>query len=84
MTDKPGKRAQQSREINHESELLSQREIEILKWAAYGKTSGEISTILSISEITVKSHIDHAGKKLNTTNKTHTVATAVARGLIKL
>lgn len=66
------------------SKALSEREIEILKWSAQGKTSGEISIILSISEKTVKTHIDHAGKKLNTTNKTHAVATALARGLIKL
>lgn len=66
------------------SVVLSQREIEILTWSARGKTNGEISTILSISEKTVKAHIDHAGKKLNTTNKTHTVATALARGIMKL
>ena len=63
---------------------LSEREVEILKWSARGKTNGEISTILAISEKTVKTHIDNAGKKLNTTNKTHTVATALASGIIKL
>ena len=65
-------------------DTLSQREIEILTWSARGKTYPEISMILSIAEDTIKTYVERASKKLNTTNKTHAVAVAVARGLIKV
>lgn len=61
---------------------LSPREIEILTWTAQGKTRWEISSILSISEDTVKKHIDHCCGKLNVSNKTHAVAVAMTHALI--
>ncbi len=61
---------------------LSFREVECLLWAAQGKTAWEISTILSISERTVRFHLDNAGKKLDAVNTTQTVALAIAQGLI--
>jgi DNA-binding CsgD family transcriptional regulator len=63
---------------------LSVRELEVLTWAARGKTFAEISTLLSISVDTVKDHIERVSKKLNTKNKTHTVAFSVALGIVKL
>lgn len=65
-------------------EMLTAREIEILMWSARGKTYPEIALILGITEDTVRSHIGRAGSKLKTTNKTHTVAVAVARGYVEL
>ena len=65
-------------------DALSQRETEILTWSARGKTYPEISIILSIAEDTIKTYVERASKKLNATNKTHAVAVAVARGLIKV
>lgn len=61
---------------------LTDREIEILKWAGDGKTSGEISEILAISIDTVNFHIKNAIRKLNTTNKTAAVARAAILGLL--
>ena len=66
-----------------EDETLAPREIEILTWSAKGKTYAEISIMLCIAEDTVRTYVERAGRKLKTTNKTHTVATALARGLIK-
>jgi DNA-binding CsgD family transcriptional regulator len=63
---------------------LSARELEVLTWAARGKTFPEIAMLLPIKEGTVKFHIEQASKKLNTKNKTHTVAVAVALGLIEV
>ena len=60
------------------------REREILRWAADGKTSWEVSVILNISERTVKFHLTQASLKLNAVNRTAAVAKALARGLIKL
>ena len=65
-------------------DLLTPREREILRWAADGKTSWEVSVILNISERTVKFHLNQASLKLNAVNRTAAVAKALARGLIKL
>lgn len=63
---------------------LSNREEEILNWLANGKSSWDISVILSISERTVKFHIDNIMKKLNAVNRTHAVAIAIRERLIDL
>ena len=65
-------------------DLLTRREREILRWAADGKTSWEISVVLGISERTVKFHLIQASHKLNAVNRTAAVAKALARGLIKV
>lgn len=62
---------------------LTTREKECLLWTADGKTSHEISVILSISESTVNFHLKNSVKKLDCINKTHAVAKAVLLGLIK-
>jgi DNA-binding CsgD family transcriptional regulator len=61
---------------------LTPREVEILRWTADGKTSYEISIILSISERTVNFHINNVFSKLNINNKTAAVVQAVILGLI--
>lgn len=44
---------------------LSPRERECLLWASEGRTNGEISELLGISERTVLYHVNHACRKLN-------------------
>ncbi|MFP5596319.1 transcriptional regulator SdiA [Kluyvera sp. 142486] len=61
---------------------FSKRELEILKWTAEGKTSAEISMILSISENTVNFHQKNMQKKFNAPNKTQIACYAAAIGLI--
>lgn len=61
---------------------LSIREVEVLRWTAEGKTSGEISLILNISERTVNFHISNAITKLNAANKTAAVVLAAVLGLL--
>jgi LuxR family transcriptional regulator, quorum-sensing system regulator SolR len=61
---------------------LSPREIEVLRWTGDGKTSGEISDILNISERTVNFHIGNAITKLNTPNKTAAVVRAALLGML--
>lgn len=61
---------------------LTPREIEVLKWAADGKTSSEISEILVISVDTVNFHVKNAIHKLNAANKTAAVARAAMLGLL--
>jgi LuxR family transcriptional regulator len=61
---------------------FSQRELEILKWTAEGKTAVEISLILSISEHTVNFHQKNMQKRFNVSNKTQIACYAAAIGLI--
>lgn len=61
---------------------LTAREIEILTWAARGKTRWEIGEIFSVSEETVKSHYKNIFRKLDTVNQTHAIAIALINGLI--
>ncbi|GLU32453.1 autoinducer binding domain-containing protein [Trinickia caryophylli] len=61
---------------------LTEREIEVLKWAADGKTSGEISKILVISVDTVNFHVKNAVTKLKSANKTAAVVRAAMLGLL--
>ncbi|QNM96575.1 autoinducer binding domain-containing protein [Chitinimonas koreensis] len=61
---------------------LSGREIEVLRWTADGKTSGEIAQILGITERTVNFHIGSTLGKLNAANKTAAVVKAALLGLL--
>lgn len=58
---------------------LTPRESEVIQFVASGKTSAEIAKILGIQEDTVNKTIQRAGAKLNTTNRAHTVAQAIAK-----
>jgi DNA-binding CsgD family transcriptional regulator len=61
---------------------LSKREIECLRWAAVGKTDGEIATILSRSCATIRFHIHNAAVKLNAVNRSQTVFKAGQLGFL--
>lgn len=61
---------------------LTDREVEVLRWSADGKTSGEVSDIMSISERTVNFHINNALEKLGAANKTAAVCKAVMLRLL--
>jgi LuxR family transcriptional regulator of spore coat protein len=63
---------------------LSPRELEILTWAAKGKTYWEIARILGIAYASVHTHIDRIRLKLNAVNTTHAVARGYELGLIEL
>lgn len=63
---------------------LSDREKDVLMWAADGKTSQEIARLLSITERTVLFHIESAGRKLGTTGRHNVIARAVALGEVDL
>lgn len=61
---------------------LNDREIETLTWVARGKTSLEISQILSLSKRTVDFHIDNARNKLDVSTRTEAAIKAVTGRLI--
>ena len=53
---------------------LTCREREIMSYVATGATNGQIARCLVISEGTVKSHLKHIAKKLNTSSRAAAVA----------
>jgi DNA-binding NarL/FixJ family response regulator len=61
---------------------LSAREIEVLGLVARGHTNAEIGQRLHISEATVKTHLLRTFSKLDVSDRTAAVTTAMARGLL--
>ncbi|MDF9618369.1 autoinducer binding domain-containing protein [Pseudomonas entomophila] len=61
---------------------FSERELEVLKWSAGGKTAADVATILSLSTSTVNFHIRSVISKTNAANKTGAIAVAFQRGLL--
>lgn len=62
---------------------LTQREKDVLYWAAEGKTTWEISQILGCSERTVYFHLNNATKKLDVVNRYQAVSKAILLGYIR-
>jgi LuxR family quorum sensing-dependent transcriptional regulator len=62
---------------------LRDREIDVLSWAAKGKTADETAVILGLGRETVTTHLARACKRLGAANKTHAVAIAVQRRLVR-
>ena len=57
--------------------VLTAREQEILRWIYLGKSNGEVGTILKISPLTVKNHVQKILRKLNVVNRTQAVGKAL-------
>jgi two-component system NarL family response regulator len=63
---------------------VSEREIDVLKLMAQGKSNKEIGAVLFISAGTVKSHVKSIFAKLNVNSRAEAVANAAHRALIQL
>ena len=61
---------------------LTEREADVLSWAAEGKNNEEIAIILGISVDTVKSHLKKCFRKLDVNNRGYAISKAVLLGLI--
>jgi len=66
------------------AEELTPRELEVLRLLAEGKPNKLIGTAMSITEVTVKSHVQSVFKKLNVLSRTEAIAVANRRGLLRL
>lgn len=62
---------------------VSQREREVLELASQGHRNQDIANRLGISQSTVKTHFRSIYRKLDVSDRTHAVLTAVNRGLIQ-
>lgn len=61
---------------------LSERERDILTLVAQGKTNWEIGAILDLSEYSVRDYLKDVSKRMQTSNRTHSVTRAIQLGLI--
>jgi DNA-binding NarL/FixJ family response regulator len=61
---------------------LSDREIEVLREVARGTSNKIIASHLSISEATVKAHMQNILLKLGASDRTHAVSIATSRGFL--
>jgi DNA-binding NarL/FixJ family response regulator len=65
-------------------DTLTPREIDVLRLVAGGNANKEIGALLSLTEVTVKSHVKNILAKLGANDRTHAVTIALKRGIIDL
>jgi transcriptional regulator EpsA len=63
---------------------ITGRESEVLQWMHMGKTNWEISTILNVSPLTVKNHVQNILRKLDVQNRGQAAIKASKLGLVKM
>lgn len=66
------------------ADALSEREIEILRLIAVGRSNRQIGLELGIAEGTVKAHANNIFGKLKANDRTHAVTIALKKGIIEL
>jgi transcriptional regulator EpsA len=62
--------------------ILTVRELDILKWIYLGKSNFEIGAILKISPLTVKNHVQKILRKLNVVNRTQAIGKSIELRLL--
>ena len=63
---------------------LTEREVEVLRLLARGRSNQEIADGLNISEVTVRTHVSHILGKLGTGNRVEAALYALRAGLVSL
>ena len=63
---------------------LTPREMDVLRLVAAGNANKEIGAQLSLTEVTVKSHVKNILAKLGANDRTHAVTIGLKRGIIDL
>lgn len=64
-------------------ELLTDREVEVLRYIAQGCSNREVGALLSVTEDTIKARVKAILLKLNARDRTHAVTLSLQRGLIQ-
>jgi LuxR family maltose regulon positive regulatory protein len=63
-------------------ESLTERELEVLRLLAAGRSNADMAAELFVEQSTVKTHLIHLYRKLGVHSRTQTVARARALGLL--
>ncbi|MFJ9500680.1 response regulator transcription factor [Brevibacillus centrosporus] len=63
-------------------QVLSKRDLEVMRRIAWGENTMEMADSMSISEFTVKQYIKSAIKKLGAQNRSHAIGEMYRRGWI--
>jgi transcriptional regulator EpsA len=69
-------------DVEEGEQVITDREVEILKWVREGKSNQEIGMILSISPLTVKNHVQKILRKLQASNRAQAVSKAISMKLL--
>ncbi len=77
----PAASATDSAPLPSKVDLLSQRELDILRGIAQGQGNKEIARSLGIAETTVKIHVQHILRKLDVSSRVHAAVIASEHGL---
>lgn len=64
------------------SQLLSRREMEVMRRISWGETTKEMASVLGISELTIQQYVQSAVKKLGVQNRVHAVAELIRKGIL--
>jgi two-component system, NarL family, response regulator DesR len=70
-----------SRDVKYASEILSARELEVLRAMCNGHTNAEIATMLYLTEGTVKNYVSAIYEKLGVRHRAEAIHTAHKNGL---
>ncbi|MDF2544029.1 MAG: hypothetical protein K0S47_3747 [Herbinix sp.] len=70
--------------LSDEENILTKREIEVLKLLAEGLFNKEIAYMLAISEKTVKNHVSNIFKKINVSDRTQAAVYAIKHNIVDL
>lgn len=65
-----------------ENELLSPRELEVVRRVSWGESTKEMADAMNISEATIHQYVKSVMKKLKVQNRAHAVAELFRRGLL--
>lgn len=68
----------------HNKDVLTHRELDVLNHAAKGKTNKEIARALDITERTARFHVSNCCVKLNAHGRSNAVAKALQMELISI
>lgn len=69
-------------ESAEDSQVLSKRELEVMRRIAWGESTKEMADSMEISELTVKQYVKTAIKKLGAQNRSHAVGELFRKGII--
>ena len=69
---------------HHSDDVLTDREVEVLREVAAGNANKIVAQHLKVSEETVKAHMKNILSKLGANDRTHAVTIALKRGIIEI